>query len=408
MMDFNIFTLKNGVKLIHKQKLSSEISHLGIIINAGSRDESIDKQGLAHFIEHCLFKGTQTKGSIEILNRLDKVGGEINAYTSKEETAVYASCMNIHVDRAFELITDITFNSIFPEKEIKKEKEVIIDEINSYLDTPSEQIFDDFDEIIFKDHPLGRNILGNEKTVKGFKKSDIDKFITRNYLSKNLIVSVVSNLSFEKIKQMAEKYSESITFGARKTIRKKVIKYIPQHTVIKNNTHQCHYILGNRAYPHKDKMRIPMVLLNNILGGAAMNSRLNINIREKHGIAYTIESNYQAYYDTGIFEIYIATDKSNIEKSHNLIIKELDKLMSIKLTNRQLHDSKQQIIGQITLAQESGVNTMLSYGKSLLTYNSVDTNEMLFKKIQNISSSDVLLAANEIFQPNQLSSITYT
>jgi predicted Zn-dependent peptidase len=406
-MDFRIYTLKNGARLVHKQKLFSEISHLGILIDAGSRDESADKQGIAHFIEHCLFKGTKTKKSIEILNRLDKVGGETNAYTSKEETAVYASCMNIHFERALELICDITFNSIFPEKEIQKEKEVIIDEINSYLDTPAEQIFDDFDEILFKNHPLGRNILGNEKTVKSFKKSDIKKFIDDNYFSENIVLSVSSSLPFEKVKSMVEKYIVNMPTGRKKGKHKKVSIYVPQHTVVKNNTHQCHYVLGNRAYALKDKMRLPMLLLNNILGGPAMNSRLNINIREKYGLAYTIESNYQAYYDSGVFEIYIATDKSNIDKSHGLILKELSKLSSSKLSDRNLHDAKQQLLGQITLAQESSASMMLAYGKSLLAHNKIDTNEIMFKKIRSIASEDILSAANEIFDSNKLSSITY-
>ena len=406
-MDFNIYTLKNGVRVVHKQKLYSDISHLGILINSGSRDEAAEKQGLAHFIEHCLFKGTTTKKSIEILNRLDKVGGETNAYTSKEETAVYASCMNIHFEKALELITDITFNSIFPEKEIQKEKDVILDEINSYLDTPAEQIFDDFDEIVFKNHPLGRNILGDAKTVKSFTRTDIDDFIKKNYVSENLVVSIVSNLPLEKVKSMVENHTNHIVKARKNQPKKKPIQYIPQHSVVRKNTHQCHYILGNRAYAFNDKMRTPMVLLNNILGGPAMNSRLNINIREKHGLAYTIDSNYQAFHDSGIFEIYIATDKINLEKSHQLISKELDKLCSIKLSEKQLSEAKQQIIGQITLAQESGATMMLSYAKSLLTRNKVDTNEVLFKKIHNITSSEILQAANEIFEPNQLSSITY-
>lgn len=405
-MEFHTFTLPNGIRVIHKQT-DSEVSHCGLVINAGSRDEHEDQEGLAHFIEHSIFKGTKKRKTFHILSRLDSVGGEINAYTTKEDTWVYASSQKKHFERSIELITDICFNSIFPEKELLKEKDVIIDEINSYQDSPSEIIFDEFDELCFDGHTLGRNILGTVESVKRFKREDIFELVNRRYRTDQMVFSSVSNHSIRDIKKLCEKYIGG--FQTEPTIENRVpfSGYVPQHKEVNKDTYQIHYLLGNIAYDINHDYKTGLILLNNYLGGPAMNSRLNLMIREKHGIAYNIESNYAAYSDTGLFHIYLGTDKKFFNKSKKLVQKELKLLRDKRLGPTQLHMAKQQLIGQIALAQESGVGTMLALGKSLLAYNRVDSLQEVFAKVDAVSSSDILEIANQTLNIEDMSSLTY-
>lgn len=406
-MEFHLFTLPNGIRVIHKET-DREIAHCGLVVNAGSRDELEDEQGLAHFIEHCIFKGTKKRKTYHILSRLDAVGAEINAYTTKEETWIYASFINKHFERAVELISDICFNSTFPEKEIKKERDVIIDEINSYQDSPTEMIFDDFEEQVFAKHPLGRNVLGTAESVKKFNRESILKFIFRHYRTDQMVFSVVGNINSKTVERIVRKFFSGKMDSGIYQKRKAFKTYKPSHILKEEETHQVHYLLGNTAYHHDHPLKPGLILLNNYLGGPAMNSRLNLMIREKHGIAYNIESNYQSYSDTGVFEIYLGTDDRMFEKGKKLIFNELKLLREKKLGTSQLHSAKQQLIGQFALAQESGSSIMLAIGKTFLLYDKVDSIEEVYRKINEITSTDLLEIANEIMNEKDMSSLTYS
>ena len=402
-----IFTLKNGIRVVH-QYLSREVAHCGIMIGAGSRDELKQEHGLAHFMEHCLFKGTIKRKTFHILSRLDAVGGELNAFTSKEESWIHASHLKEDYERAIELIVDITFNSTFPEKEIEKEKEVILDEINSYKDSPADMIFEEFDEMIFDKHPFGRTILGTEKSLKAFTAENLKAYHRRNFTSDNIIFSSAGNISPERLRILLEKHLEGIHLPKSKKRKAHLIHNVTGQKVVKKDIHQVHYLMGTPAYDFNHKLRPGLSLLNNILGGPAMNNRLSMRIREKHGIAYHVDSNYSPFSDTGIFTIYLGTEKDNLEKSKQLIWNELNELKGSKLSDRQMNDARKQIIGQIALGQDSGSAIMFNIAKSLQLFNRIDTLEEVFAKIHDITSAEIHKIANEIFNPKKMSSITYT
>lgn len=405
-MEFTTFELSNGLRVIHRQT-NGEVGHCGIVVNAGSRDEREHQQGLAHFIEHCIFKGTSKRKTYHILSRLDSVGGEINAYTTKEETWVYASFLGKHLDRAVELIADICFNSVFPEKEIAKEKDVIVDEINSYLDSPDEMILDDFEDLIFEGHPIGRNILGTVDSVRSFTQNDIFEFTGRRYRANQIVLSSCGPANAEKLRRICEKHLAEVIPNGSIDPRAPFTGYTPKHTELNRETFQVHYILGTEAFAASDENKTGLVLLNNLLGGPAMNSRLNLHIRERHGIAYNIESGYQPYSDTGVFHIYLGTDERMFNRAKRLVNSELKRLREKKLGTAQLHMAKQQLIGQIALSQESGAGTMIALGKSYLIYNKVDALEDVYKSIEAVTAGDVLEIANTLFAPERLSSLTY-
>jgi predicted Zn-dependent peptidase len=405
-MDLLINTLYNGIRLVHHH-IPGLVAHCGLIINTGSRDETVPEHGIAHFIEHMLFKGTKKRKAYHILCRLEDVGGELNAYTTKEETAIHASFLKEDYERAIELISDITFNSVFPEKEIEKEKDVVIEEINSYLDNPSELIFDDFEELIFSEQPIGRNILGTPESVKSFSKKSINDFISKNYNTKQMIFCSVGNISEEKILKLFKTYFADIASDNSVKRNNKTWLYKPASVTKKMNTYQNHCIMGNLAYNLKDKRRMGMFLLNNILGGQGLNSRLNLSLREKNGLAYNVESNYNPYYDTGIFSIYFGTDSQYLNKSISIAMTELKKLRMSKLGTIQLSKAKNQIKGYLARGYENHESLMLSLGKSLLIFNKIDSIEELCKKIDAVTASELLETANDIFDPLKMSTLIY-
>ena len=406
-MEYNLIELKNGIRIIHKP-VKSEVAHCGFVIKTGSRDENLAENGITHFIEHAIFKGTKKRKAYHILNRIDNVGGEINAFTTKEQTSIYASFTKEHFERALELLSDILFNSTYPEAELKKEKDVIIDEINSYLDSPYEQIYDDFEQLIFKDHSLGMNILGTVDSVKKIDKKKILKFIKQNYCTNKIVFSVVGDISFKKIEKLCKKYLNDIPEKTNESKRLLFENYHPIQKEIKKDVYQTHSVIGNIAYSTHHKYKTGFILLNNILGGPAMNSRLNIGIREKYGFAYNIESSYTAFSDIGLFYIYLGTDQKYIDKSIKLVHKELKLLRDKKLSSSQLQKAKQQIIGQITLSEENNCNVMLGMGKSMLLYNKVDALKKIYKKINAITEEELQEIANEVFDKKQLSSLIFT
>ncbi len=406
-MEVLIHTLPNGLRIVHKSTENGQISHLGLTVNAGSRDELEDEQGLAHFIEHCFFKGTKKRKAFHILSRMDSVGAELNAYTTKEETVIYASFLNVHFERAMEVIGDIVSNSTFPEKEIAKERDVIVDEILSYQDSPSELIFDDFEELLYGQHPIGRNILGTEESVQNLSRNHIQKFIGRRYCTSEMVLSSVGNVDFRKIIRWAEKYFGHFALSTPERERQLVEQVHTASRTVNLDTFQAHLMIGGPAYDIHHPLRVPAVLLLNYLGGPAMNSRLNMNIRERHGIAYNIDSSYQPYSDTGFVSIYLGTDKKLLDKSTSLIHKELDVLRRNSLTATALHRAKEQLKGQLALSSEGGANLMMGLGKSLLTFNRIDTTAEILREIDEVTAPQLLQVANECFDENKLSTLVY-
>ena len=405
-MELFFHTLDNGIRLVHN-RIPGEVAHCGLIINTGSRDETGLELGKAHFIEHMLFKGTKKRKAYFILSRLEDVGGELNAYTTKEETAIHASFMKNDFERAVELISDIAFNSIFPEKEIEKEKDVVIEEINSYLDNPAELIFDDFEEIIFAGQPIGHNILGTTGTVKSFSQKSLTDFILKNYHTDQMVFCSVGNIQNEKVLRMFRKYFEHTPAKKRGSVSHLPWKYKSSVVTKKMDTFQNHCIIGNIAYDLKDKRRLGMYLLNNILGGQGLNSRLNLSLREKKGLAYNVESSYNPYCDTGAFSIYFGTDAHNLEKSISVTLSELKKLREKELGTIQLSKAKNQIKGYLARGYENHESLMLSLGKSLLVFNRIETLEEICKNIDTIDSSELLTTANDIFESGKLSTLIY-
>jgi len=406
LVKINTHILKNGIRLIHQQ-VESPAAHFGIILNTGSRDELPEEQGIAHFIEHVIFKGTKKRKAYHIISRIEDVGGELNAYTTKEETAVYATFLNEHYDRSMELISDIIVNSNFPAKELEKEKEVVIEEINSYKDSPSELIFDEFDELLFDGHPIARNILGSPKLVKSFNRDKIFKFLSNNYHTDEMVLSSVGNIPFEKFLLLSEKYFSEIPTKERSVPRLLFNHYNPSTREISKNTFQSHCVIGNIAYNAQNDKRMGMVLLNNILGGQSMNSRLNLALRERNGIAYNVESNYTAFSDTGQFNVYFGTDREQLERAIKLVYKEFKLLKEKKLGTLQLSKAKKQLIGQIAISSENRDDLMLTLGKSFLLYNKVDSLPKIYKKIEAITNSQLLEIANEIFLEEAISVLIY-
>lgn len=400
------FVLKNGIRIVH-QEVNSPVSHFGVLINTGSRDEEESEQGIAHFIEHVIFKGTKTRKAFHILNRIEDVGGELNAYTTKEETAVYATFLSEYYQRSVELISDILFNSIFPEKELEREKEVIYEEINSYKDSPSELIFDEFEEILFDGHPIARNILGIPDQIKTFGKESILTFMDENYHTDQMVLSSVGNIPMSKIIRLAEKYFGQVPEKRRAKERLAEYNYRPETRVVQKDTFQAHCIIGNVAPGIFSQQRMAMVLLNNILGGQSMNSRLNMALRERNGMAYNVESSYTSYSDTGEFSIYFGTDKENLEQAQALVYKELRKIQESHLGIVQLSRAKKQLIGQLAISTENREDLMLSLGKSMLFFNQVDSLEMIFRKIEGIEAREIMEIANQVFNQATNSTLIY-
>ena len=398
--------LKNGLKVIHQQ-VDGKAAWCGLIIGVGSRDERPEEEGIAHFIEHVIFKGTEKRKAFHILSRIEDVGGELNAYTTKEDTCIYASFLARDYERALELFADIVFHSVFPEKEIEKEKEVVIDEINSYKDSPSDRIFDDFEELIYPDYPIGRNILGSEKAVKGLRRDDIIDFVKRNYRPGRMVISSVGDIPFDKLVRLIERYFGDIPGDPAVLVRERPGIYLPRQKVIDMDTYQNHCIIGNVAYDYTEDKRLAFSLLVNILGGTGMNSRLNLNIREKYGLAYNIEASYTPYSDTGVSMIYFGCDPENAEWCLNLCKKEMRALYEEKLGPLQLKRAKAQMVGQLAISSENYENLMLSIGKSFLIYDKVDGLEDIYTQIEEITPELLIRVAKEVFDVEKQSVLLY-
>lgn len=404
--DYFSHILPNGLRIVHLPS-ASPVSYCGFAVNAGTRDEEMDEFGLAHFVEHMIFKGTEKRKSWHILNRMENVGGELNAYTTKEETFVYSIFMEEHFRRAFELLSDLVFHSQFPEQEIEKEVDVILDEINSYEDSPSELIFDEFENLLFDGHALGHNILGNEQSLLGFGSESGKSFMRRFYAPENMVFFSMGRIPFKKIVQMAESTLSDIAFPLAARNRTAPGELLPVSRQIHKDTHQAHVLIGGRAYSMHDEKRLPLFLLNNLLGGPGMNNRLNVSLREKNGLVYNVESNVTSYTDTGLASIYFGTDPKNKEKAIRLVYKELAKLREVKLTATQLAAAKKQVIGQLGVSGDNREGLFLGLGKSFLHYNRYDTLPEVFAKVEKLTAGEIREVANEIFAPERLFSLIF-
>ena len=407
MEDYQLFTLPNGIRIVHKQVTHTQIAHCGIMLDMGSRDEKPHQQGLAHFWEHLAFKGTKKRSSLQIINRLENVGGELNAYTTKEKICFHASVLTPHFERATELLTDITFNSIFPEKQLDKERNVILEEMSMYYDSPEDAIQDDFDGIIFANHQLGRNILGNQESVKGFTRDDLNTFINENLDTERIIFSSVSNLSMKQVVRVAEKYLKDIP--SQRSDRQRVApeNYEVQQQTVERGMTQAQVAIGRQSFGLLHEKRLPFFMLVNLLGGSGMNSRLNLSVRERYGLVYAIDAGYTPYIDTGFWSISFGTEPKQLNKTHDLIRKELKKLREVPLTKTQLLNNQAQIMGQMAMSEEGNMSFMLMMAKSLLDLNRIDVLDDLFKQIKAVTIDELQDLANEMFREEDLSRLTF-
>ena len=405
-MPYNTFTLSNGLRIIHAPSLSN-VAYCGFAVDAGTRDENEQEQGMAHFVEHLIFKGTKKRHAWHILNRMENVGGDLNAYTNKEETVIYSAFLTEHFPRAAELLADIVFHSTFPQHEIDKEVEVIIDEIQCYEDSPSELIFDDFEELLFPQHPLGRNILGKPDLLRNFTSKDALTFTSRFYTPANMIFFVQGNIDFRKVVRIIEKVTSDVPYQDTERKRTAPFTYVPQTLTLHKDTHQAHVMIGSRGYNAYNEKRTGLYLLNNLLGGPGMNSRLNVALRERRGLVYNVEANLTSYTDTGVFCIYFGTDPQDVDRCIRLVHKELKKLRENKLSISQLAAAKKQIIGQIGVAGDNFENNALDMGKTFLHYGRFEETKEVFKRIEALTAEHLLEVANEMFDENHLSTLIY-
>lgn len=406
---YSYHTLPNGIRIVFRQT-DSKVVYAGVYIGVGSRHEQGSDEGIAHFIEHSIFKGTQRRHSCHIRNRIDGVGGELDAFTTKEETCVYASALSEHLERCLELFADILFHSTFPEHEIEKEKDVVIEEINLYKDSPSELIFDEFEELYFGSHPLAHNILGNKRNIKRFTSQHLLEHTRRCYTPDKMVIAIVGNTDFRRIVRLCERYfvTDRDSHSPQSTVHSsQPAQFNKFDTTVNRRTHQVHLLIGGAAPDLFDNRKNAFTLLNNILGGPAMNSRLNVAIREKQGFCYTIESQYVPFTDAGLFYIYAGVDSDAAERSTDLILAELRRLCQTPLTPQQLHAAQIQFIGQMTITNDSGLNEMQSIGKAYLNFDHVDTLEEMNRDILAVTPQQIQEVAQQLFVEDRLSRLCY-
>ena len=399
-------SLGNGLRII-LQQTTSQVAYCGYAINAGTRDEDLNTPGMAHFIEHMLFKGTTHRKAWHILNRMEHVGGDLNAFTNKEETVVYCSFMRQDFSRAAELLTDLVFHSIFPEHEMEKECEVIIDEIKMYEDSPADLIFDDFEDLIYPGHPLGRNILGKADSLRSYGKWHADDFFRRFYKPDNMVFFVLGNYSIEQVVRELEKRTSDISTTPVVMQRQQPMSCTAKRLNVNKHSHQAHVMIGGHAYDGRSTKRVALNLINNILGGPGMNSRLNIALREHRGLVYEIESNYTPYTDIGTFSIYFGCDHEDVEHCIELVFKELKLLRDQYLSDSQMRAAKKQLIGQIGVSSDNNENNALGMAKTFLHYNRFVTSIEAFRNIELHTAELLQEVAQEILAPQNLSVLCY-
>jgi len=408
-MKYNTFTLPNGLRVIHLPS-ASPVVYCGYGVCAGARDESPDEEGLAHFCEHTTFKGTARRNSLKILNCLESVGGDLNAFTNKEDTFYYAAILKAHLPKAVDLLTDMVFNSTYPQSELDKEVEVICDEIEIYNDSPSELIYDEFENAIFKGHPLGHSTLGQKDRLCSFTTNTALSFAKRYYRPDNMVFFAYGDIDFKTLVRLLRRSTSD--FPARKpkigsNHRGTPAPYLPQELMTEKGTHQAHVMIGNRAYSAHEPRRMALYLLNNLLGGPAMSARLNVVLRERHGLVYSVDSTMVNYSDTGVWCVYFGCDPHDIKKCRRMVRKELDRIMTRPLSATQLNAAKRQIKGQIGVAVDNRESFALDFAKTFLHYGLQKDIASLFKKIDAVSADDIMQAANDIFPHDRLTTLTF-
>ncbi|MBO7314267.1 MAG: insulinase family protein [Alistipes sp.] len=396
MKEFETYTLPNGIRGIHRQ-VRSGVTHCALVVNSGSRDERPSEYGIAHFTEHALFKGTERRKAYQVNCRLENLGGELNAYTTKEDTTLHATTLRHDFSRAVELISDVIFRSTYPEKELRKEREVIADEINTYKDSPSERIYDDFEDMIFAGSELGHNILGSKASIQRISTAEIKSFVGRTYTTDQMVFSSIGNFSAKSAQAVAERYLSDFQPTKREYQRIVPAVYEAFDKRISRHTHQSHGIIGTRGYGITDERRLPLALLVNILGGPSANSLLNLLLREKYGLSYNVEASYTPYSDSGIVGIYFSSDHANTEQCIELIEEEITRLRGELITPRRLQVAKRQFVAQMAISMESNEGYMLGAGKSFLLYKDIDTLEEAYKKVMAITAEQIMEVAKDSF-----------
>ena len=415
-MKYNTYTLDNGLRIIHLPS-DSKVVYCGYQINAGTRDEEPGEEGLAHFCEHVTFKGTERRKAWHILNCLESVGGDLNAYTNKEGTVYYSAILKEHIARAVNLLSDIVFHSVYPQAEIDKEVEVICDEIESYNDSPAELIYDEFENILFKGNSLGHNILGTAEQVRQFTTEDALRFTRKLYRPDNAVFFAYGDIDFKKLVTLLKRSvgSEELRvkneeFNSREEERMKGEESNSpkgQTIVMEKHTHQAHVMIGTQAYDVHDDRRMPLYLLNNILGGPGMNAKLNLALREHNGLVYTVESTMVAYGDTGTWSIYFGCDEHDVKRCLRLVRKELNKFMEKPLSDAQLRAAKKQIKGQIGVACDNRENFALDFGKSFLHYGWEKNVDRLYEQVDAITAQQMQAVAQELFDEHRLTTLIF-
>lgn len=396
MQEFHTYTLPNGIRGIHRQ-VKGSVAHCALVIGAGSRDELPGQYGLAHFTEHAFFKGTQRRRAWQVNCRLENLGGELNAFTTKEETTVHATTLRSDFAKAAELIADVAFRSTFPQRELDREKEVIADEINTYKDSPADLIYDTFEELLFADSELGHNILGRKAALMRYTGDSIRAFTARTHTTDQMVFSSIGNFSARTAQAVAMRYLAEQPGSVRGYRRTPPASCAPFERSVNRHTHQTHCIIGSRACGIGDERRLPLALLINLLGGPCANSLLNVVVREKHGLSYNIEASYTPYGDTGIAAIYFSSEHANAAQCIELIEEQLHRLCTEPLSARRLAMAKKQFVAQLAISSESNESYMLSAGKSLLMHGRVDTMEEVYAKIRALTARQLTEAAEEVF-----------
>ena len=416
MTPYNTHTLENGLRIIHLPS-ASQVIYCGYQIATGTRNELPGEEGLAHFCEHMTFKGTKKHNALQIINALEGVGGELNAFTNKEDTTFYAAISKEHIKQAVNILTDIVFNSTYPQHEIEKEVEVICDEIESYNDSPAELIFDEFENILFQGHPLGHNILGISEQLRTYKTEDALRFVRRNYRPDNAIFFAYGDIDFKRLcrimsneKLVMSNCEYQTSQGSAYDSNHNSLPLIPHPSLNETRsigTHQAHVMIGTLGYDIHHPLRIPLYLLNNILGGPGMNARLNLSLRERNGLVYTVESTMVNYSDTGIWAVYFGCDPHDVRKCLRLIRRELDKMMQKPLSDSQLRNAKRQLKGQIAIACDNHEQFALDFGKSFLHYGWEKDITSLYESIDKVTAEDIQKVANDLFATDRLTTLIF-
>ena len=406
MANYNTHTLENGLRIIHLSS-DSQVVYCGYDIAAGSRDEYPGEEGLAHFCEHMSFKGTARRHALQIINALEGVGGDLNAFTNKEDTCFYAAISKEHFTQAVNVLTDIVFHSLYPQTEIDKEVEVICDEIESYNDSPAELIYDEFENILFADHPLGHNILGHAEQLRTYTTEDALRFVQRNYRPDNAIFFVYGDIDFKRLCKSLEFRTERFECSTQSPLLKPVASSRESLIERSMGTHQAHVMQGTKAYAYNDPRRMTLYLLNNILGGPGMNARLNLSLRERHGLVYTVDSTMASYSDTGVWSIYFGCDHHDVHRCLRLVRHELDRMMEKPLSATQLSSAKRQLKGQLTIACDNREQFALDFGRCFLHHGYERHLEDLCRRIDAVTATNIQQVALELFAPEQLTTLIF-